>query len=182
MTKNLASLSSTFSTENSGAIIACRSYAYNCDYHCCKQQLPLYEESPNPCNSLLLYPGEWESQNNERKQHIRLIANHLSGKLGFCDPSRIDQSQCNAQANFKPLDCKSYPFFPVFIGGELTLLKDTRCPLSIENADNLDRHYKTVLNIWAKLVETNQQVEFWIISLSLPDYEIYRPRKMQTED
>jgi hypothetical protein len=165
--------------ENSGTISACSSCSNICHYHCCKQQLPRDGENPDPSNSLLLYPGEWETQSKERKQHIRIMANHVGGKLGYCDAEKIDQSQCAPLRNFKPLDCKSYPFFPAFVNNELVLLKDRRCPLTPENEDHLDEHYLIVLKTWKRLITENPQIAIWIMSLSLPDYDVYYPNIMR---
>jgi hypothetical protein len=51
--------------ESSGVISACSTCSRICHYHCCKQRLPLDGENPDPSNSLLLYPREWEAQSED---------------------------------------------------------------------------------------------------------------------
>lgn len=120
-----------------------------------------------------MYPGEWDQEPNERKEHIIISDdNDHGGKLGYCDKENFDQSQCNPLQNFKPLDCHSYPFFPVIVDGQLKLSIDSkRCPLS-KDIEKLRDHYRFILSEWLKAIENDESVKTWIESISLDGYEV----------
>ena len=59
----------------------------------------------------MLYPGELGEAylNGESTQHLKIIdANYHGGQKAICTAK--DTASCDG--GLKPLDCKSYPFFP----------------------------------------------------------------------
>ncbi|MDD4352144.1 MAG: hypothetical protein PHU71_04145 [Candidatus Gracilibacteria bacterium] len=159
-------------TENKGYILGCQNNSDICHYRCCDQSTTTSYDFCQE-NAILLYPGEWEKEVKERKKHILISDddNH-TGKLGYCDKENFDQSQCNPLQNFKPLDCHSYPFFPVIADGKLKLAIDSkRCPLS-KDIQQLREHYRFILNEWMRVVGNNEKVKTWIGNISLDGYEI----------
>ena len=145
-----------------------------CGYHCCRQLLPK-EGAPVAGESILLFPGEYEracEAGTDRARHIRLIgSDDNGGDYGFCDPTIIDQGSCHPARNFKPLDCRSYPLFPVVRDGRIMLYIDTRCPISRDNRERLQDHARMVLRAWEREIERDPRVQEWLENLHLPTYE-----------
>jgi len=148
----------------------CAKYAHICKYKCCDQSREKGERIKHN-NAILLYPGEYEAAKKYRK-HILVLKEFNRGKLRYCDRANFDQSKCSDRANFKPLDCKSYPFFPAIIEGKLILLKDSGCPISVTSED-LRRHHNEALSLWKSLVEKRPDITEWIKSLRLDGYVRY---------
>ncbi len=156
-----------------GKIEGCTECSRECHYGCC-HQLKAHDPSFGPQNSIMLYPGEWESVRGDTRRHLLItLDDYNGGKLAYCDRENFDQSACNPTNNFKPLDCESYPFAPAFEGNELCLHVDRqKCPLSV---DQLRAHYVTILAKWREVIGTNPAVEKWVRSLDLADYVRYEP-------
>lgn len=164
------------SSSEGGNINACAACSHICGYGCCHQALP-HEADFGPENSILLYPGELEAAAEETRRHILVTADNFNnGKLGYCDRDHFDQSKCSAEKNFKPLDCQSYPFFPVIKDGKLILKIDKkRCPLG---TDALLRHYESVLRKWEEVIAKNPAVKEWIVSFQLEGYTDFNPASL----
>ena len=158
----------------------CGQYANACNYKCCQQDSG-GESELSPGNYLLIYPEELADKSESICKHIKLVSdNFYGGSLGFCDAKIIDQSGCCTSKNFKPLDCRSYPFVPAFINQELVLIADKRCPIVQErelNKKKLDELYQGVISAWRRAVLKNEKVAGWIKSLDLPTYELYESEK-----
>lgn len=151
-----------------GQIAECTALSHICSFNCCNQDSP--NEPTKPESSILLYPGEIESVAAERKRHIIITLNDFhGGKLGYCDPTILNQSECNPEKNFKPLDCRSYPFAPAFRNGALILLVDRRrCPLGLKA---LRAHHGLILEKWKEIIQKKSDVRQWIEALDLNGYE-----------
>lgn len=154
-----------------GQTTLCISLKAQCKYNCCRQSLPT-EDDFCPDNALLLYPGEFEAASEETRRHIQItMADFNGGKLGYCDETNFDQSNCDVKTNFKPLDCQSYPFAPAIKDGHLILKIDPkRCPLPKKNIATL---YEATLRKWKAVIEKNPHVIKWIEKLNLVNYEKY---------
>lgn len=163
-------------SEEGGNISACEACSHLCGYGCCHQALP-HEADFGPESSLLLYPGELEETIKELRRHILVNADDFhGGKLGYCDREHFNQSTCDADKNFKPLDCQSYPFFPAIKDGKLVLKVDRkRCPLPTEA---VLRHYETVLVKWKELIAKNPETKEWIASFELEGYTDFDPASL----
>lgn len=151
-----------------GQITDCVSLKHVCGFDCCNQDSS--DEPIRPESSILLYPGELESVVAEKRKHIIITLNDFNhGKLGYCDPIILNQSACDPEKNFKPLDCQSYPFAPAFRNGDLILLVDRkRCPLGLEA---LRAHHESILEKWREVVQKSFNVKQWIEALDLNGYE-----------
>ena len=67
----------------------------------------------------------------------------------------------------KPLDCASYPFFPVLpTEGEAieAMIKGSKCPLPLER---LGRHAAWVHTAWQSLVAQNADIKEWLRKVEL---------------
>lgn len=124
------------STQNNdfGLIGACEKHTAQCQYKCCD-----FAD-----NYILLYPGEYE-QAKLKKDHLKIIdKDYLGGKKAICN------GICK-EGDLKPLDCKSYPYFPrINEKDELEVLKGNKCPLAEEE---LAEHKKKFMQIWKELLK-----------------------------
>jgi len=137
--------------QNFGIIKNCDNHISQCKCKCCK-----FDN-----NYIILYPGEFENT-KLKKDHIKIIdENYFNGKKAICvRPCKIDE--------FKPLDCKSYPYFPKINGiGELKIIKGTKCPLTEEE---LVIHKKRFLEIWDFLLK-NEEIYEWVNAVDLIGYK-----------
>jgi hypothetical protein len=155
-------------TIDNGKIDACIGCSSICGFRCCHQS-NLHEEAFGPENAILLYPGEIDEVSRATRAHIQITNEDFNGgKLGYCDRENFDQSTCDPTKNFKPLDCRSYPFFPTIVNGELKLLIDKeRCPLP---SLILQRHYDDILKLWTDLLVQKPELENWIKGFNLQGY------------
>lgn len=157
-----------------GKLTSCASKSLECCYRCCDQDgRPQAESDINIQNYILMYPGEYE-ENDTRCHHLESICNFAGGVLARCRGEDFDQSSCNPEQNYKPLDCRSYPFFPCYSHKEqLGLVVDKRCPLYIDEDPQMCRHSEVVLNEWQKVVADRSEVGLWIARISLKGYVVY---------
>lgn len=157
-----------------GKLNACQHYAAKCHYRCCQQERPRGKQRAVPEDSLLLYPLELRGR--AKRGHIFITRRKCNGgQLGYCDPSKICQAHCDLRRNYKPLDCRSYPFFPgINNRGELILLKDQRCPLGARKQDGLEKAYANALIMWRSIIRKSPSVKVWIKSFRLPTYVAYK--------
>ena len=117
-----------------GKIDGCSEHASQCHHECCD-----FDD-----NYILLYPGELE-KSELRKKHLKIVDNdHFGGKKAVCI------KRCT-EADFKPLECKIYPYFPkVNTRGKIEILVSKRCPLTREG---LAEHRKIFLKLWNDLIK-----------------------------
>lgn len=148
---------------------SCQKCKNICHFRCCDQSLEK-NESISPENSILLFPGEYESVSEKiNKNHIEIRANFFGGFLGFCNPNVLNQKACSLNNNFKPLDCSSYPFFPTIVNGNLELTADIkRCPICL---DELVNHYFKIKKLWENLSK-DKKIREWIKNIKLNGYEL----------
>jgi len=134
-----------------GLIKDCEKHVSQCKCICCK-----FDD-----NYIVLYPGEFETT-KLKKGHIKIIDdNYFGGKKAIC------LRPCN-EDDFKPLDCKSYPYFPkINEKGELKIIKGSKCPL---NEEELISHKKIFSEIWDYLIK-NKEIFEWLKKIELIGYE-----------
>ena len=88
----------------SGKIEECKYFIGNCP--CCKIGSV----------KLFLFPGEFENS-SLKKDHIKIIdQNYFGGKSATC------KKYCKS-GDFKPLECKTYPYSPFFDKDDNLILK-----------------------------------------------------------
>lgn len=147
----------------------CQNCKNICHFRCCDQSLEK-NESISPENSILLFPGEYESVSDKiNKDHIEIRKNFFGGFLGFCNPNVLNQKVCSLNNNFKPLDCSSYPFFPAIVNENLELTADVkRCPICL---DELVSHYFKIKKLWENLSK-DKKIREWIKNIKLDGYEL----------
>ncbi len=136
-----------------GIIKQCVNRGSECHFKCCNFTT----------NFIVLYPGEYE-ESNLNKSHLKIIdENYHGGKKAVC-------TRLCAPGDFKPLDCKTYPFFPVIDSNNtIRLIKGSKCPLT--NSE-LTRHKAWVMNTWIKLFR-NEQIREWVKKVKLIGYESF---------
>ncbi len=129
-----------------------------CGYACC-------DFGAN--NYIALYPGEIAEaiDRGQSLSHLDYVADGRGGHRAVCRAK--DRSDCDG--GYKPLDCSSYPLFPV-VGetGILELgLKGEKCPLQ---HFHLRDHGAWVLRKWRELLETVPMLGEWIRRTDLVGY------------
>lgn len=110
---------------------------------------------------IYILPGELEDS-TLNKNHIKIINdNYFGGKLAICN------KLCSI-SDFKPFDCKSYPYSP-FINkeGKLILKRSKRCPLSPKE---LAKHKEKVFKMWKKIINYSK-IKIWIKNIQYEGYE-----------
>jgi len=117
-----------------------------------------------------MHPGEWEAAKSQGRSldHLEIIADENGGHRTICHAS--DTSTCDH--GYKPLDCASYPFFPVLspTGHEIdSMIKGSKCPLPL---DRLGRHAAWVHREWQQLVDGHRDVKEWLRRVELVGYEV----------
>lgn len=131
-----------------------------CNYTCCDF---------NQNNFIVMYPHEYEEakQNGFNLGHLEITdENYFGGKKAICH-ARERQTCDNG---YKPLDCKSYPLFPVTGEEELEIgfIKGKKCPLLVED---LGEHARYVKQKWQALMQLQPLVGFWLSNVNLVGYE-----------
>jgi len=134
-----------------GLNLKCKERSTECHYKCCT-----FTD-----NYIVLYPGEYE-ESMLKKEHLKIIDDYYyGGKKVICI------KRCTS-GDFKPLDCKSYPFFPFFDSdGNLRLIKGRKCPLEF---GDLVEHKQWVLKEWGGLLK-NSKIREWVKKIKLVGYE-----------
>ena len=136
-----------------GIIPQCKIKNKECKYGCCKFGN----------NYIVLYPGELE-KSKLNKSHLEIIdEDYFGGKKAIC------VRRCE-ERDFKPLDCKSYPFFPVIDKNKIVLLRGIKCPLLNED---LVGHKKWVLDYWNNLME-DKNILNWLKKVKLVGYSVFK--------
>lgn len=142
-----------------GQIDLCR--YQDCQYACCDFASG---------NFIALYPGELAAaqSSNSSISHLELAEDECGGHKAICRAA--DKANCDG--GYKPLDCRTYPFFPtVEADGELALnLKGSKCPLEREQ---LALHYVWALSQWKRVLPSLDDLRSWlrITSSRLIGYE-----------
>lgn len=130
-----------------------------CGYCCCQF---------NHGNYIVLYPGELEAARAAGLSlaHLDIFdLDYHGGARATCHAS--DPSCCDG--GYKPLDCASYPFFPVVEeDGGLGLLRGAKCPLQTEM---IPEHQAWVRQVWAELLADEPVVGEWLRKVALVGYE-----------
>jgi hypothetical protein len=144
-------------TEEVGAISLCPHKG--CAFKCCDFQQTA---------AILLYPGEIEAALAEGKlvTHLEILdPNYHGGMRARC--RALDTRSCDQ--GYKPLDCASYPLFPVLLPktddatpASSLVVKDSVCP--IHSSEILD-HGRFVVDAWNRLMKTNAAVKSWLTSI-----------------
>jgi len=140
------------SIEKFGLIEACKKHAPQCHHMCCS-----FAD-----NYIVLYPHEYETAKSN-KSHLQIIdEDYFGGKKAIC------VRPCSKN-DFKPLDCRSYPFFPrVNEQGEIEVLRGRKCPLKTEELVN---HRREFLKVWRALIKDSMLLQ-WIKNIELVGYEV----------
>ncbi|MDC0935789.1 hypothetical protein OAS39_05850 [Pirellulales bacterium] len=119
-------------------------------------------------NFIALYPGELEKAKRAglSVEHLHAIPDDAGGHRAICHAN--NKPLCDN--GFKPLDCASYPLFPVVApdGSIEASLKGSKCPLRVED---LTEHRKIVLSSWTRLETYVENLEQWLLSVRLVEYE-----------
>lgn len=141
---------------NRGEIIDCASAA--CGHRCCD-----FSQG----NFIALYPGELNRAVATGKSlaHLEVRPSSDGGHRAIC--RACDTSSCDG--GYKPLDCASYPFFPVArTDGSITVsLFGKKCPLLLTR---LARHRAWVAREWSSLVKSSKNVLGWLKATQLIGY------------
>jgi len=150
-----------------GTISSCA--GAGCGHICCEFQQGNY---------IVLYPGELEEAKSagQSTAHLKIIdADYNGGQKAICRAK--DTASCDG--GFKPLDCKSYPFFPAEpVAGEVDLLvKGKKCPLQ---AQHLGAHADFVREAWQEVMRRNPQAERWLKRVKLVGYTDPMPVGIQS--
>lgn len=150
-----------------GIIEGCIEGSKKCEFRCCDQDVPEDLKPIRPIDYILMYPGEYDSE-DPKQSHLEHIADYAGGVLARCKKECFDQSQCDPDVNYKPLDCRSYPLFPTLSDDGLVLVKDERCPLTTSDIDL--EHYEAVLDNWLEVVTHRPQTIAWLSNLIMEGY------------
>jgi hypothetical protein len=142
-------------------------------------------------NYIVLYPGEADAARgrNESLDHLNIFDDdYHGGSRATCRAS--DTARCDG--GYKPLDCATYPFFPV-IGGHpdggtprpgegqvgattqphaIDWLVGQKCPL---NPAHLGGHLKRLQAAWQDLMRADARVAPWLRLVRLVGYQRYQP-------
>jgi hypothetical protein len=129
-----------------------------CGFTCCEFQQGNY---------IVLYPGELEaaSEAGTSLKHLKITERYHGGFKAICTAK--ETATCDN--GYKPLDCKSYPYFPlvrdaVIIAG----LKGKKCPLTVELTEG---HARFVEREWRLLAIERPEVVEWLKRVALVGYE-----------
>jgi Fe-S-cluster containining protein len=139
-----------------------------CGFRCCDFQQGNY---------IVLYPGELEAAQlrSESTSHLQDLEPYEGGYKAVCKAA--DTATCDG--GYKPLDCKSYPFFPSINeedGSVDVVLKGGKCPLT---ADMIPDHRQWVGTEWGRLAERHSDVGQWIAKVRLVGY-VAIPRRLKS--
>lgn len=120
-------------------------------------------------NFIVLYPGELAAAESSGKttRHLRIIDDdYFGGARAVCEAK--ERATCDG--GYKPLDCASYPLFPLVEGEErvVKLLWGTKCPLL---AEEIKPHTEWVIDVWNKLIDKQPSIVHWLRRVRLVGYE-----------
>ena len=134
-----------------GKIKSCNNHIDHCKNKCCS-----FTD-----NYIVLYPGEYEEATGNKSRLIITDEDYFGGKKAICT------GYCT-EDDFKPLDCKSYPYFPTINKqGDIKLLKGTKCPLQDEE---LIEHKQRCIEVWQDIIQNNN-IFNWLKMVKLIGYK-----------
>lgn len=143
--------------EASGKIAGCATSG--CGFACCDFQQG---------NFIVLPPGELEEAKARGQSlgHLELSPLPYGGWRAVCHAS--DTASCDQ--GYKPMDCRSYPFFPtVDESGRLSIgLKGAKCPLEIAK---IESHRLWVAQLWRQWIQRSPVIARWLSKVRLIGYE-----------
>jgi len=128
-----------------------------CGFTCCNFQQGNY---------IVLYPDELEAaiRSGASIKHLKLLENYHGGFKIVC--SAINTATCDS--GFKPLDCRSYPYFPTVVDGKIVAnLKGKKCPLPTSKTNE---HTRYVQEEWEKIACQKPSVLTWLGKVELVGY------------
>jgi hypothetical protein len=133
----------------------------SCGFRCCEFQQGNY---------IVLYPGEVEAarERNESLNHLDLIARDNGGYRAICHATHT--AVCDD--GYKPLDCRSYPFFPTLDEGSQKvglMLKGQKCPLQ---PAEISGHERYVRDSWNTLLRERPEVARWLSQVQMVGYDL----------
>jgi hypothetical protein len=133
-----------------------------CGFRCCEFQQGNY---------IVLHPGELDAarSGHESLDHLEITDDGRGGHRATCRAARTE----TCDDGYKPLDCRSYPYFPVLAEDEARvtswLLKGRKCPLV---PHEIDVHGKWVIEQWNILVESSPAIATWLRRVVLVGYDL----------
>ena len=136
-----------------------------CGFRCCEFQQGNY---------IVLHPGELAAAEarGESTAHLEVTRTERGGHRAICRAGRTEV----CDDGYKPLDCQSYPYFPLLAEGEETvsrwLLKGRKCPLL---PHEIDTHGKWVIEQWSSLLEASPDIARWLRGVVLVGYDVVAP-------
>jgi Fe-S-cluster containining protein len=148
----------TIPLRTAGQIALCATSG--CGYRCCEFQQGNY---------IVLYPGELEEAvaKGPSTAHLRVIATESGGYRAVC--TARDTATCDA--GYKPLDCQSYPFFPVLHADRDevdVMIKGRKCPLQVAE---IREHKAWVGAVWNEAVSARPEIAQWLRQVRLVGYD-----------
>lgn len=129
-----------------------------CAFMCCEFQQGNY---------IVMYPGELEAaiRAGLSVRHLQITEPYNGGFKAVCTAGRT----ATCDDGYKPLDCKSYPYFPVIKDGQIHAgLKGKKCPLTPAMTR---AHAQFVEHEWRHLAEQVPAVIDWLDHVTLVGYE-----------
>jgi hypothetical protein len=129
-----------------------------CAFTCCQFQQGNY---------IVLYPGELEAAiaSGSSVGHLRITSPYNGGFKAICEA----RETATCDQGYKPLDCKSYPYFPVVKNGQVQAgLKGKKCPLT---PNQIQGHSQFVERQWLSIVREKPEVMDWLAAVQLVGYE-----------
>lgn len=131
-----------------------------CGWLCCQFQQGNY---------IVLHPNELEAAKAKglSVDHLEITdRDYNGGQKAVCKAKNTG----NCDGGLKPLDCISYPFFPVVEAEGIEVsgfIKGKKCPLQEQH---LARHAQTIKGMWAAVIKQNPEVAEWLKKVELVGY------------
>lgn len=144
----------------------------DCGFRCCEFQQGNY---------IVLHPGELAAAEAEGRSldHLEVFQEERGGHRAICRAQRT----ADCDGGYKPLDCRSYPYFPLLDedGSSISnwVLKGRKCPLV---PHELDEHGKWMIEQWQALVDASPEVGRWLAGIALVGYELTAPVDAQDHE
>ena len=118
-------------------------------------------------NYIVMYPGELAAAQAAGRStaHLEVADDGCGGHRAICRAT--DAATCDG--GYKPLDCASYPLFPVVDSANslAAVDKGEKCPLP---AEALSVHLRWTLAQWELVIERDPEVVAWLRSARLVGY------------
>jgi hypothetical protein len=154
-------------SKSNGKISLCESKG--CAFKCCDF---------NQMVHILLYPGEIEEAKGQGLSltHLEVIDPNFHGGTRVRCRAK-DTATCDS--GYKPLDCKSYPFFPKLSApivngdvtdGEITITKGSECPIA---RHEIPFHEVFVRDLWKKQIAQKPEIAIWLRAAGLTPIDLF---------